>query len=90
MGGFRKGGSCNNRFVLKPDVAIASEVSTLGKSSLAITDFLVKKTQLVNYCENQRRRDDNEIKLSLLRGGSLGAERKILVKCCFSWETPRQ
>ena len=27
MGGFRKGGVSNSRFVLKPDVAIASEVS---------------------------------------------------------------
>ena len=27
MGGFRKGGFSNKRFVLKPNVAIASEVS---------------------------------------------------------------
>ena len=45
MGGFRKGGFSNNRFVLKPDVAIASEVSILSKNSLAITDFHAKKTQ---------------------------------------------
>ena len=40
-GGFRKGGSCNNRFVLKADVRIASEVSIFSKNSLAITDFLI-------------------------------------------------
>ena len=50
MGDFRKGGSCNNRFVLKHDVAIVSEVPISSKNSLAITDFFVKKTQLVNYC----------------------------------------
>ena len=33
MGGFWKGGFSNNRFVLKPDVAIASEVSILSQSS---------------------------------------------------------
>ena len=50
-GVFGRGGSCNNRFVLKPEVAIASKVSNLSKSSLATTNFLSKKTQLVNYCE---------------------------------------
>ena len=50
-GGFRKGGSCNNRFVLKPNVAIANKTPISSKNSLAITDFLVKKTQPVNYCE---------------------------------------
>ena len=48
--GFQKGGSCNSRFVLKPDVAIASEVSIFSKDSFAITDFLAKGTQLANYC----------------------------------------
>ena len=52
MGGFRKGGFSNNRFVLKPDVAIASEVSILSKNSLAITDFHVKKTQHIQLFEN--------------------------------------
>ena len=52
MGGFRKGGFSNNRFVLKPDVAIASEVSILSKISLAITDFHAKKTQHVQLFEN--------------------------------------
>ena len=52
MGGFRKGGFSNNRFVLKPDVAIASEVSILSKNSLAITDFHAKKTQHVQLFEN--------------------------------------
>ena len=51
-GGFRKGGSSNSRFVLKPDVAIASEVSILSKSSLAITDFHTKKTQHVQLFKN--------------------------------------
>ena len=51
MGGFRKGGISNNRFVLKPDVAIASEVSILSKNSLAITDFNAKKTQHVQLFE---------------------------------------
>ena len=41
---FRKGGFSNNRFVLKPDVAIANKVSILSKNSLAITDFHAKKT----------------------------------------------
>ena len=45
-GGFRNGGSCNNRFVLQPDVAIATEVSNSSRSSLAITDFFAKRTQL--------------------------------------------
>ena len=48
----RGGGSCNNRFVLRPDIAKASEVSISSKDSLAITDFLAKKMQLVNYFEN--------------------------------------
>ena len=52
MGGFRKGGFSNNRFVLKHDVAIASEVSILSKNSLAITDFQAKKTQHVQLFEN--------------------------------------
>ena len=43
----RMGGFSNNRFVLKPDVAIASEVSILSKNSLAITDFHAKQTQHV-------------------------------------------
>ena len=33
MGGFRKGSSCNTRFVLKADIAIASEVSISSKNS---------------------------------------------------------
>ena len=45
-------GFSNNRFVLKPDVAMASEVSILGKNSLAITDFHAKKTQHVQVFEN--------------------------------------
>ena len=53
MGAFRKGRSRDNRFVLKPDVAIASEVSISSKNSLAITDFLAKKTQLIT---SQRKR----------------------------------
>ena len=52
MGGFRKGGFSNNRFVLKPDVAIASGVSILSKNSLAITDFHGKKMQHVQLLEN--------------------------------------
>ena len=52
MGGFRKGGFSNNRFVLKPDVAIASEVSILSKNSMAATDFRAKKTQRVHLFEN--------------------------------------
>ena len=52
MGGFSEGGFSNNRFVLKPDVAIASEVSILSKNSLAITDFHAKKTQHVQLFEN--------------------------------------
>ena len=44
-GGFSEGGFSNNRFVLKPDVAIASEVSILNKNALAITDFRAKKAQ---------------------------------------------
>ena len=52
MRGFRKGGFSNNRFVLKPDVAIASEVSILSKNSLAITDFHAKKAQHVQLFAN--------------------------------------
>ena len=51
-GGFLKGGCSNNRFVLKPDVAIASKVSILSKNSLAITDFHAKKTQHTQLFEN--------------------------------------
>ena len=51
-GGFLEGGISNNRFVLKPDVAIASEVPFLSKNSLAITDFHAKKTQHVQLFEN--------------------------------------
>ena len=51
-GGFRKGGFSNNRLVLKPDVAIASEVSILSKNSLAITGFHAKKTQHVQLFDN--------------------------------------
>ena len=50
MGGFRKGGSRKNRFVLKLDVTIASEVSNSSKHSLAITDLYAKRTKLANYC----------------------------------------
>ena len=49
-GVFGRGGSCNSRFVLKPDVAITSEVSI--SDTLVITDFFAKKMQLVKYCEN--------------------------------------
>ena len=48
----RMGGFSNNRFVLEPAVAIASEVSILSKSSIAITDFHAKKTQHVQLFEN--------------------------------------
>ena len=51
-GGVFGRGFSNNRFVLKPDVAIASEVSILSKNSLAITDFHAKKTQHVQLFEN--------------------------------------
>ena len=52
-GGFSEGGGVpNSRSVLKPDVAIASEVSILSKNSLAITDFHAKKTQHVQLFEN--------------------------------------
>ena len=51
MGGFRKGRSCNSRLVLKPEVAIAGDVSNSGKNSLAITDFFAKKTQHVQLFE---------------------------------------
>ena len=51
-GPLSKGGFSNNRFVPKPDVAIANEVSTLSKNSLAITDFHAKKTQHVQLFEN--------------------------------------
>ena len=51
-GGFSEGGFSNNRFVLKPEVAIASEVSILSKNSLAITDFHAKKTQQVQLFES--------------------------------------
>ena len=51
-GGFSEGSFSNNRFVLKPDVAIASEVSILSKNSFAITDFHPKKTQHVQLFEN--------------------------------------
>ena len=51
-GFFGRGGFSNNRFVLKPDIAIASEVSILSKNSLAITDFHAKKTQHVHLFEN--------------------------------------
>ena len=52
MGGCSEGGFSNNRSVLKPDVAKASEVSILSKTSLAITDFHAKKTQRVQLFEN--------------------------------------
>ena len=52
MGGLGKGGFSNNRLVLKPDVAIASEVSIPNQNSLAITDFDAKKTQHVQLFEN--------------------------------------
>ena len=51
-GVFGRGGFSNNRFVLKPDVAIASEVSILSKNSIVITDFHAKKTQHVQLFEN--------------------------------------
>ena len=51
-GVFGSGGSCNNSFVLKHDLAIASEVPISSQNFLARTDFLVEKTQLINYCRN--------------------------------------
>ena len=47
-----EGGFSNRRFVLKPDVAITSEVSILSRNSLAITDFHAKKAQHVQLFEN--------------------------------------
>ena len=56
MGGFRKGGFSNNRFVLKPDVAIASEVSILSGNSIAIPDFHAKrKRSTFNYLKTPLR-----------------------------------
>ena len=52
MGGFQKGAFSNNRFVLKPDIAIVSEASILSKNSLAIADFHAKKTQHIQLFEN--------------------------------------
>ena len=52
VGFSEEGGFSNNRFVLKPDVAIASKVSILSKNSLAITDFHAKKAQHVQLFEN--------------------------------------
>ena len=52
MEGSRKRGFSNSRFVLKPNVAIASEVWILSKNSLAITDFHAKKTQHDQLFEN--------------------------------------
>ena len=52
MGDFREGGVSNNRFVLKPNVALASEASILNKNTLAITDFHAKKTQTIQLFEN--------------------------------------
>ena len=51
-GGFRRGGVSHSRFVLKLDVAIATEVSVFSKSSLAIADFHAKKTQHIQLSEN--------------------------------------
>ena len=45
------GGSCNNRFVPKCEVAIAGEVSNSGKNSLAIADLFAKKTQQIQLFE---------------------------------------
>ena len=50
-GGFSEGGFSNSRFVLQPDIAIASKVSILSKNSLAIADFHAKKTQHVQLFE---------------------------------------
>ena len=52
MGGFSEGGFSNSRFVVKPGVATASEVSILSKNSLANTDFHAQKTQHVQLFEN--------------------------------------
>ena len=52
MGGFREEGSCNGRFVLKPDVAIASDVSISSKDSLAITDFFAKRPSSPTIAES--------------------------------------
>ena len=41
-----------NRAVVQTEVAIASKVSNYIKNSLAISDLLAKKAQLVNHCEN--------------------------------------
>ena len=45
-------GVFKEQICLKPDVAIASEVSILSKNSIAITDFHAKKTQHIQLCEN--------------------------------------
>ena len=51
MGGVQMGRwvSRNSWAVLQTEVATASEVSNSSKNSLAITDFLAKRMQLVNY-----------------------------------------
>ena len=41
--------------------------------------------------ENRSRQDDNKNKICAFEGvGALGAEKKIVQKRCFSWQTPRQ
>ena len=42
-GVFGRGGSCNNRFVLKSNVTTTSEAAIFGKNSLAKTDLHAKK-----------------------------------------------
>ena len=103
MGVFRRGCSCNSRFVLNPDFAIASEVPVSSKNSLAINDFLSKKTQLVNSCEDPLpgtppppilRYGETIVKIifiifAFLKGGGglRGRRGKSSQKRCFSWKT---
>ena len=60
------------------------------RANLQIADSRESPNYHHNFGVYQRQRDDNKIFVLLFEGGSLGVEKRIVPKRCFSWETPRQ
>ena len=66
-------------------------VLSMGNDEVFIPQ--VTKGGYFGWVTNQRKRDDNKIKICVLLlqgGGGQGGREEPCPKCYFSWETPRQ
>ena len=81
-------------FLLVPqDFPLHLEVST--SHSVHVMEVKAPEEKTKNQQKNPANIRDSETTIKITfcvfeGGGSLGAERKIVQKRCFSWETPRQ